>query len=203
MCATGPPNDVRPSRTQRGTPPPGILLPRRSRLPQRLVRSGKCVGGTRKDEEQVGEAVEIDATSGLIGCRPAATSVSRSARRQTVRATWRPADAAVPPGSTKLLSSGSDSLYASHWPRADRSSPAPHGACLRPRRDREVGTDVEELVLDASERRSKLLRAGARENDAEQRVELVRRTEGGDPGVQLCTREPSPSEVSPASPPRV
>ena len=70
-----------------------------------------------------------------------------------MRATWRPAAARVPPGRTKLLSSGKLGvepvavlLEPSTCACSTRSRPstlAGHG---------EVGTEVEELVLDALER---------------------------------------------------
>ena len=52
-------------------------------------------------------------------------------------------------------------------------------------RHAEVGADVEELVLDPAERLAQLQRALAREDDAEERVELVDRAVRGDPGVEL------------------
>ncbi len=52
--------------------------------------------------------------------------------------------------------------------------------------DRQVGADVEEVVLDALERRVELLgQAGVRQHNAERRIQLVDRAEGADAAVEL------------------
>ena len=206
MCATGPPNDVRPSRSAaRNTSRRRILLPRRSRLPQRLVHSGKCVGRTRKDEEQVGEAVEIDGDERIdrvpAGGRERFSLGTATDRPRDVEAGRR---CRVPRAARSSSAPAATRCTCRTRSRADRSSPAPHGACLRPRRARR------------GRHRRRRARSG--------RVASVARSSSGQsparttPSSELSssvvpkaairassfdTREPSPSEVSPASPPRV
>ena len=52
-------------------------------------------------------------------------------------------------------------------------------------RHREVGAEVEQLVLDARERRPQLARQVAGENDADLRVELVDDAVGDDARIEL------------------
>ena len=122
-------------------------------LPERLVAAG--VRRAREDEEQVAEPVQVDERrAGSARAPPRTASTSRSARRQIARATCSRAAASEPPGSTKLFSSGSGAFASS------QSCLEPVDRLLRDaqlpvalgERDREVGAEVEELVLDALER---------------------------------------------------
>ena len=96
-----------------------------ARPPERLLAAGRRVRGAREDEQEVGEPVQVDERERVDACACDASSASRSARRQTVRATWRRAAASVPPGSTKLLSSGRLGVEAvAVAPRARPPAPA-------------------------------------------------------------------------------
>ena len=102
---------------------------------------------------------------------------ARSARRQTARARKSRAARSLPPGRTKLFSSGSVAFASSIScsSRSTASSVIRRRPRLRRERNGEVGAEVEELVLDPVE--------AAR--PADERVELVDVAHRGDARVEL------------------
>ena len=93
--------------------------------------------------------------SGLTGRSAAAASASRSARRQTVRARWSRAAVSLPPGRTKLRSSGQRGVraVAVGLETVDLPPADPQPAVPLDVGHREVGPEVEELVLDPADDR--------------------------------------------------
>ena len=187
MCATGPPNEVSPRRSAARKTSPADPVTRRARLPERLVRAGERVGGAREDEQQVGEAVQVDRDErvDVVLRRPRRAPRARRADRRSGRRA-APAETAVPPGSTKLFSSGNDSLNASH----SSSSRSTMACSTRSLPSTENGTHRSAPTSNNSfwirrSGSSQLRRAVAREDDAEQRVELVGRAVRGDPRIEL------------------
>ena len=126
------------------------------------------------------------ATSGFTSCSPAARSASRSARRQTVRATWsqrRGRGAAWEDEALQLRQRLVEGVAEPLQVVDHRLLDAQPSLDLK--RDAEVGPDVEELVLDPFQRSSHVRRAVGREHDAEERVQLVGSPERGDARVEL------------------
>ena len=127
-----------------------------------------------------------------MSCSAAAASASRSARRQTVRATCRRAAASVPPGQDEAAQLRQSSALKRSQSRSSRR-PAPGSRAAAPRcpnGTREVGAEVEELVLDARER---LARCSAGQSPGERRqpelrVQLVTVAVGGDPRSRASRR---------------
>ena len=120
--------------------------------------------------------------------------VLRSARRQTVRQTCRWADAGVPPGMTKEWSGGRCSLTSSQacsshavYSGPTRSRRAPLLALpLGGRWDREVGADIEQVVLHPPEPAGEPLgHPGGEQRHADGRVQLVHRAIRLDPRMEL------------------
>ena len=113
----------------------------------------------------------------MISICSAAASASRSARRQTARATCSRAASSVPPGRTKLFSSGSSALTRSQSCSSavdlllGDAQPVRRDAV----RDGEVGAEVEQLVLDARRAPAALSVEVAGEHEPDLRVELVDR----------------------------
>ena len=159
----------------------------RPRLPQRLVAAGRRIGGASKDEEQVREPVQVHEHERVDVMLPAPRAASPA--RRGGRSCGRRAGARrprVPPGRTKLRSSGSCSLKWSH----SASSRVDHAlldaqALLHLQGDAQVGADVEQLVLDpvegarsssgqspASTRPSMELSSSVVPNGADARIEL-------------------------------
>ena len=120
------------------------------------VAAGVAVGGPREDEEQVGEPVEVG--EGLRRRPPRRRRAPRRSARRAGRPCGRgagPRRRGSPPGSTKLVRSGSSSLTSSHQ-RSRRSTWAvgdaqPRLAPVAAGGHAEVGAEVEEVVLDRRE----------------------------------------------------
>ena len=190
-----------PRRTSRGT------LARAPRLPQRLVAAGGRVRRAREDEEQVGEPVQVDERR-AGSARPPASPSERLAlgaaadRARDVQAAPRPRcrraarSSAAPAASALNASQSCSSRSIISCSTRSRSVDAPG--------HREVGADVEELVLDPR-RAARAARSGTSPASTTPSAELSSSTVPNAPIRQSSfeTREPSPSEVSPASPPRV
>ena len=178
-----------------------VSLPVAAGEPQRLVPAR--VRGAREDEEQIRQPVQVDGHERIHRplrspprarrSRPAGTPPARraAARRPRCR-----------PAARRTSSSGNGRvrLVAVGLEPVDRRLRDPQPAVVRGERHRQVGAEVEQLVLHA--------RRGARR---EQRPTPTRSASSARrrrrtpriSGSSFDTREPSPSEVSPASPPRV
>ena len=132
------------------------------------------------------------ARSSPMGSSRASVMVSRSARRHTVRATWSCAAPADPPGSTKFVSGPTTALSSSMrrsrlstwcgWTVGMRVAPL---VVLGPA---QVGTEVEQLVLDALELGRQAVGQAQRERDPDRGVELVDRAVGTHPRASPWTR---------------
>ena len=108
------------------------------------------------DEEGVGEAVQVAHVHGPTGSDRDSATTSRSARRQTVRATWRCAAPGLPPGRMKFSSGESSSerrsmsfSRATTWRSSIRGTGRLRLVLLE---DAEIGAEMEELVLDVPQR---------------------------------------------------
>ena len=176
------------------------------RLPERLLPALRGIRGAGEDEEEVGEAVQVDERERVHArrCpRPRAPRARRAGRSCGRRAAGRPPR--CPPGRTKLLSSGRSALK-----RSQSCSSASTCACVDAQpalvleRHGEVGAEVEELVLHAREHVARC-RRGSRAASTSPSAALTSSVApyAAIRASSFDTREPSPSEVSPASPPRV
>ena len=172
--------------------------------PERLVPAGGRVRGAREDEEQVGQPVQVDHGQRveLVLLARRAASPARLAGRSSWRREARPPPG-CPPGRTKLRSSGSSALNRS---QSASSRSTCDCATRRRRRARAAPTGPHR-------------RRTARSARARARRGSFRRVPGEhDPSAALSsstvpyaasrrssfeTRDPSPSDVCPASPPRV
>ena len=123
--------------------------------------------------------------SGLISTCSDAASASRSARRQTDRATCSRAAASVPPGSTKLVSGSSPALNRSQSASSASPSPARRAAGPRPRRARTGRPRGRRVRSGRVRARPADSVPGRREREPDQRVELVDGAERGDTRIQL------------------
>ena len=149
--------------------------------------AGAGVRGPRQDEQEVGQAVQIDErrAGSRRGrrCRRAlrARRVCRWCARRGAARRPRP-----PPGSTKLLSSGSSALKRSQSGSScvDLLLRDAQPAFLLERHG-EIGAEVEELVLDADEHLANRTAHTPGEHEPESRVQLVDGPVGGDPRVEL------------------
>ena len=158
-----------------------------SRLPQRLGAARRDIHPTREDEQQVAEPVEV---AHALGVDLLAAGDRRGARRAGRPSGRRAAEPrpTVPPGRTKDFSAGSGSLASSQALLEPRGLLGDHAQALALAAlgDRDVGADVEEVVLDALQpARVALGQAALGERDAELRVELVDGPVGLDPRVRL------------------
>ena len=190
----------RASADPRSSPSGCIVGSASLRPPGRHRISSPRVRGAREDEEQVGEPVQVDRRR--AGSPRSAASARRSARRQIARARKSRAADSLPPGRTKLFSGSSRAFASSHsrLEPVDRLLRDAQPAVALGERHREVGADVEELVLDALERRVRLRRRAPSRarSSARRRRRSPRRADR-----VFEMRDPSPRLVSPASPPRV
>ena len=137
----GPPNEVSPSRSAArktsatraagrpgdrpeiaGRAEPGLIqrfrepaLPRRSRLPERLVGAGERVGRAREDEQEVGEPVQIDGDERIdvVLAAPRRASPARRGGRRCGRRGALP-QPACRPGARSSSARAASSLNASH-----------------------------------------------------------------------------------------
>ena len=193
---------LRPDRRARARAEPrSSAAAARAGLPERLL--ARRVRGAGEHEQQVGEAVQVD---GRERVRPAARPRRRAprarrggtrrarragARRPRCRPGGRSCAARAAARSRRRMSASSRSTCA-----AVDAQPA----VVLGERHAEVGAEVEELVLDPLEPR-----VAARRPAPSRRSELSSSTAPNacTSGSSFETRDPSPSEVSPASPPRV
>jgi CheY-like chemotaxis protein len=174
-----------------------------ARLPERFVAAG--VRGPREDEEEIGESVQVDEhqrvqlhlTGSLedVALGPPADG-SRDVQRRGQPTPARQ-DEALELGQTGV-EPVAIRFQRVHLSLADTE---PVGDTER---DADVGTDVEELVLDPPENGSHLFRELAREREAQQGVDLVDRPERGDSAVELGYAAPvSEARLSAVAPARV
>ena len=126
-------------------------------LPERLGLA--VVRPAAEDEQQVREPVEV---AHDLGVDSSTSSARRSARRQTVRQTCSCAAAGVPPGRMKDFSGSSVALTSSQAPSSQVALLGADAQALAVAAvgHREVGADVEEVVLDAAQPVAVAARAG-------------------------------------------
>ena len=169
-------SDARDVKTRRASP-------LGARAPERLVAAGVCVRGAREDEEQVGDAVEVDTrervdvrlergelrTAGDRACDVQARRRIRAARQ----------DEALQLGQRRVV-------LVAELLRASRSSAASCAAARRGRRTAPRGRRRRRRAGSARERGSRAAaRAGRPRDDADVRVELVDDAVGADTRVEL------------------
>ena len=180
---------------------------RRRRLPLDFGRARAGVGGAGHHEEQIGEAVEVDAARARSPLPRSTTR--RSARRQTARATCSSAPASHPPGRMKRRSGGSGGLEqidaglerANARPRRTGSSRrAPQSGARDRRAGRRRRTDRAGGSRSAA--RGRTTPAGRAPARATPTVRRRRRTRprAGRPSTPACRRT---DRSRPASPVRV
>ena len=149
-------------------------------MPVRRIR------GAREDEEEVREPVEVDERQGIQGVRAGryeGLALGPSAHRAR---DMEPSGGLAPAGEheARQLRKLRVEAIALALERVDlllrRAQPP-----LVLERDGEIGTQVEELVLDAGEHGPDVARAVAGDDDPERRVQLVDRAVRADPRIQL------------------
>ena len=154
-----------------------------ARAPKRLVPAREHVRGAREDEEQVGDAVQIDPRQRVDVrfergdlCAPRGSPRDMQPGRR-----FRPArqDEALQLGKRGVV------LVAESLEVVDHLLGRAQALVGTGERHREVGADVEQLVLHARKRHAKLRRQVARERDADVRVQLVDDAVRADPRVEL------------------
>ena len=208
MCATGPPNDVSPRRratakTSRGPPrpvSPASLPASRAARPAPRARSPPVPGRTG---DRTGDSgTRRRAARGRAPPRRATRPARRAGR--ACDATWRRAAASVPPGSTKLRNSGSSALNRSQ--SCSRRSTIDCSTRRRPSTpagtERSAPRSKSSFCTRAMTPRSSSGSCPART------IPSAALSSSTAPNASMRpssfeTRDPSPSDVSPASPPRV
>src|SRR5207244_1806761 len=147
--------------------------------PERFVNSGFCVCGSREDEEKVRKPVEVDRRERVRIRHLQDRALGAAADRTREEETRRPL---APAGQDEALQLGERRvrLVDLLLEPADRLLRDAEPLVARRERNRQVGAEVEELVLDAVE--------AAR--PADERVELVDVAHRRHPRVEL--RDPRP-----------
>lgn len=162
------------------------MLGRAPRPPERLLEAGCRVRGASEDEEKIGKPVQVDERDRIHGM-----STGRG-ERLALRATAdRTGDVKsrrnlAPAGEDEALELGQllVEVVAVALQRFDLrlGDPKPR---LMLHRHREIGAQVEELVLDAREHLADRLRTVRGDDDPDGSIQLVHGSEGRDPGVEL------------------
>ena len=181
---------------------PRSLTPLAARFPERLVAAGLGVGKTRGDEEKVGEPVEVgqhERVDPVFLVRGDRIALGAAAGRAGDVQTRGALGAAGKDEALQHRQVGVE-VVAQSLQAIDRSL-----VDTQPVADTERDTEVAPTskssfwILSSGARRRSAASAPAR-TTPDRGVQLVDRAERADPAIELGTREPSPSDVSPPSP---